>query len=275
MPEKAMVSILIQHKNGEKVLEACLRSLKENTSYKPLEVILLDNGSTDKSIEGVLEKFPWVKVIKNKKFVSLADGVNVGFGKAKGAYLMWLNNDTLMEKGWLEELVTALESKKEVAAVSPVILPMDAEPKKEARTYVEKISLIGACILINRRAWERVGGFDGENFKPAYGEENDWCYRARNACFKLLEVRSSQVWHLGSYTAEKIVKQRYLLENTHRLKAMLYNLKLPDLIRFVPGLTLIFLNSLRQGSTFFLLQSYWENLKNIKTIFAERKHRLG
>ena len=133
----------------------------------------------------------------------------------------------------------------------------------------------GGAMLMRRKALEKIGSLDAEHFSPIYGEETDWCYRARNAGFKIMETDSSIIIHYGSHDTTKQTsrEKQFILMNTNRLKAMLYNLTLPEMLRHVPGLGLIFVNALRYGRGKLILKAYWNNLHNWKEISAERKKR--
>ena len=102
------VSILILNFNGVKYLYNCLKSI-ENINYPSYEVILIDNASTDGSVNFVKNNFPWVKIIVNDKNYGFCEGYNKNIKYAKGKYLVFLNNDTIVSENWLTELVNSAE----------------------------------------------------------------------------------------------------------------------------------------------------------------------
>ncbi|MBN2067463.1 MAG: glycosyltransferase family 2 protein [Candidatus Diapherotrites archaeon] len=276
---KKLVSIIIVNWNARKFMQECAASLKNNTLYPNYEVIAIDNGSRDGSAEllkQLKEKGLVHRVILNKRNRGFAAANNQGFKIARGDYIFMLNNDVLLEKGWLEKAVELLESDKRIAAVGSTLIGFNDRAKDVAKAHPrERQTLCGAAMLMRKSALENVGLLDEENFSPAYGEETDWCYRARNSGFRLLETTDSVVKHYGSGSTLKQMpkKGQYLLMNEHRLKAMLYNLSILDFLRHVPGLGLILLQSFGQGMTLTLLQSYWNNLGKIPSILEKRGER--
>ncbi len=102
------VSVIIVTYNHRKYIGQCLESVIEQ---KPYEVVVVDNGS-DGTAEYVIRNFPSVKVIKPEKNLGYAGGNNLGVRHARGEYIVILNPDTVVEKGWLEELVKPLEKRQ-------------------------------------------------------------------------------------------------------------------------------------------------------------------
>jgi len=276
---KKLVSIVIVNWNAKEFMQQCAKSLKQNTVYPKYEVIAVDNGSKDGSVELLkqLKKKGLVhKVIFNKGNRGFAAANNQGFKAAKGQYLFMLNNDVLLVKGWLSKAIELLESDKRIAAVGSTLIGFNDSPKNVTKASPkEKQTLCGAAMVMKKTALEQIGLLDAEEFSPAYGEETDWCYRARNAGFKLFETSDSVIKHFGSGSTLKQLpkKGQYLLMNTHRLKAMLYNLSLPEFLHHLPGLGLLFLQSFKHGMTLTLLQSYWNNLKKLPLVLKKRENR--
>lgn len=276
---KKLVSIIIVNWNAKKFTEDCLNSIKEKTDYYPYEIILIDNNSVDGSKEAIrsMKKKGFLdEVIFNDENKGFAYANNQGFDIAKGEVLFMLNNDVLLEKKWLTHIVEVLKKDERIAAAGSRLIGFE-EPK-ETRAWngnKEKLTLCGAAMAIKKEALTKIGYLDVDNFSPAYGEETDWCFRARNAGFKLVEVSDSVVRHYGSgSTLKQLTKpNQYVLMNTNRLKAMLLNLSIFDMLRFVPGLGLIALNSIKNGMFFYLLKSYLNNIKKLKWIIKERKKR--
>ena len=115
------VSIIIPHWNGIEVLSECLESLAQ-TKYSNIEIIIVDNASTDGSSDWIAINFPEVIVVNNNKNYGYAGGCNRGAQVATGDYLVFLNNDTIQDQGWLDPLVDFLNLNPTVAAVQPKIL---------------------------------------------------------------------------------------------------------------------------------------------------------
>ena len=120
MRKKPKVSIIILNWNQPEFTVNCVKSVLEQT-YKDFEILIVDNDSTDDSVEIFRKEFEDtenIRIIKNPENVGYAGGNNEGVKKAKGDYIVILNNDTLVEKDWLEHLVIPLESDEKIASVS-------------------------------------------------------------------------------------------------------------------------------------------------------------
>src|SRR5688572_13233203 len=110
------VSVIIVNFNGRHLLGELFESLARQTRPAD-EIIMVDNASADGSLEYVRESFPWVKVIASKTNVGFAQGNNIGLEIAQGEYVAVLNNDTVVEERWLEELIQALDDDDLIGAV--------------------------------------------------------------------------------------------------------------------------------------------------------------
>lgn len=193
--EWPLVSIVVLNRNGVDHLMRLLHGLTECTDYPHLELILIDNGSSDDSLEFIRcveAPFP-ISIHANPHNESFSDGCNQGAGLARGELLLFLNNDAQpFEPGWLRELVGCLY-RSGVAAVGPTLLePIDqasgscgylvhqrglrardeggmlapahrdhhADPLGEGLgEEFETLAVVAACLLVDRAAFERVGGF--------------------------------------------------------------------------------------------------------------------
>ncbi|MBN1940990.1 MAG: glycosyltransferase family 2 protein [Candidatus Diapherotrites archaeon] len=278
--KKPFVSIIVLNWNGKHYIHDCLQSIKKFTPKGHYEVIVIDNGSKDGSVpmlqrmkqQGFLHK-----LVLNKENLGFSTGNNQGFKESNGEFFFMLNNDTLVTENWLENLLKAAEKYPSAAAIGAKIID---KPMWETNNYQllpdrERMTTCGGAMLMRKKAVKKIGVLDAEHFSPIYGEETDWCYRARNSGFKIMETDKSIIIHFGSHDTTKQAgrKKQFILMNTNRLKAMLFNLTLPEFMRHVPGLGLIFVNGLKRGEAVWLLQAYWNNIKNLGTIMRERKKR--
>ena len=118
---KPRVSIIIPHWNNIDILSECLESITL-TSYINVETIVVDNASTDDSVEWVRSNYPKVKLIENDKNYGYAGGCNIGAEYASGEYLIFLNNDTTQDPNWVSNLVDTISSNSKIAAVQPKVL---------------------------------------------------------------------------------------------------------------------------------------------------------
>ena len=124
MSEDPLVSVIIPHYNGTRILQNCLRSL-EVTNYSNKEVLVVDNNSTDGSIALAKTKFPWIQVIKNEKNLGYAGGCNSGFKQSQGKYVLCLNNDAVVEPDLISKVVAECERDSATAACQPKVLSLN------------------------------------------------------------------------------------------------------------------------------------------------------
>jgi len=275
-------SIVITTWNSFDLTKQCIDSVLKNT-FLPFEIILVDNGSRDKSIEKLEKTFiklKNLKVIKNKVNKGFPFALNQGYRQAKGHYVVHLNNDAFVTENWLEELIKTIDSDEKlvvvgVKEVSPSQF-LDKKLIKEIKSRPNKTKLTCPVGWITKKKFiEEIGFTDAEHFSPIYGEEADWNFRARKKGYKIIECSKCITVHYSSVDSKKGMKAKnhFILLNTHRLRSFFFNLGLTDLLRFVPGMGLIFLQSIKDRQFFWLLQSYWNNIKDIKMILNERKKR--
>ena len=217
------ISIIIVNYNGNNFLEECLRSLSELDYPKDsLEVILVDNFSKDASVEYVNKKFSWVKVLQLDKNYGFCKPNNEGAKIAKGKYLVFLNNDTVVTDRWLSELVKGVLSDEEVISCASKMLYYDK--KDTINTAGGKITIIGggfyrgygdkdaekydnfeytgfgcgAGVLIDRDFFLSIGGFDEDYFAAC--EEHDLGWKSWLYGYKVLYVPTAVMYHKESGT---------------------------------------------------------------------------
>ena len=114
------ISVIIANLNGEAYLPDCLQSLS-NQTFRDFEVILVDNGSTDRSLDLLKKDFPWVKVISLQKNTGFAQGNNIGFAASSAQYVATLNNDTIADRSWLQALYEAAKTDRSIGMVASKI----------------------------------------------------------------------------------------------------------------------------------------------------------
>lgn len=215
-----LVSIIIVNWNGLRWLNDCFNSLAKQ-NYKNYEIIFVDNASEDGSVDWVKKYYPKTNIIINTENLGFAGANNVGFKKAKGDYVLFLNNDTRVTKTFLTELVNVLEGNSEIAGVQSKILLMDAPDthdsvgayltpagflyhygfgKKNTKKYNKQIDLYtakGACMMFRKSVLDTVT-IDGNIFDPdyfAYFEESDICHRIWLAGYRIVYAYKSVIYH--------------------------------------------------------------------------------
>jgi GT2 family glycosyltransferase len=192
---------------------ACLRATVRS-DYPNFRALLVDNGSTDDSVAQIRRTFPEIPLLQNKTNLGYAAGNNVGIRYAlmHGAeYILLLNNDAFVERDTFSRLVAAtvddptvaaagckvhiFEDPRRLWAAGECFVPRGNYPLDDGRfdTLTEIDYAVGCCILMRRNALEDVGLLDAEFF--AIHEERDWCYRARDAGYRILYVPGAVVYH--------------------------------------------------------------------------------
>jgi len=232
-----LASIIILNFNGKRFLKDCFESLKKQT-HQSFEIILVDNGSTDDSVEFIKKKFPEVKIIINKENLGFAHANNQGFKIAKGKYFITLNNDTEADEKWLENLILIAESDEKIGMVASKILSLKnpnlidsvgvniclngmsrgrgrLEIDKGQYDRVEEIFLPSACAALYRREMlEEISFFDDSFF--AYCEDTDLGIRGRLTDWKAFLSPQAVVYHYYSGTGGKYsFFKAYLVERNY------------------------------------------------------------
>lgn len=232
------VSVIVVNWNGKQYLKDCLDSLIEQT-FKDFETIIVDNGSTDGSVELIMNSYPWVHLVCFKRNTGFAGGNNAGFNRALGKYIVTLNNDTRVDKQWLAELVAAVEEKNEIGMVASRICSWDSPDQLDSlgvaicndgmsrgsrrnRSFSglsvekhEKILVPSACAALYRREMlDEIGFFDEDFF--AYCEDTDLGLRGRIAGWQAILARDAVVQHRYSRSGGEFSPFKlYLVERNH------------------------------------------------------------
>lgn len=207
-------SVIIVNYNGRQHLEKCLPALLQ--AEQPGQYIVVDNGSTDGSVEYVRQKLPHAQVLRDSVNVGFAHAANQGASKADGRYLVFLNPDTVVERGWLEALLAGLVANPEVGLTTSRILLLDDPgrvntcgndihlsgltlcrgmglPRGAVSSAAQVSAVSGAAFAIPRNLFVALGGFDGSFFM--YMEDTDLSWRARLAGYPCLCIPASNVLH--------------------------------------------------------------------------------
>jgi GT2 family glycosyltransferase len=215
------VSVVIAAWNGIKDLEKCLEALRTQ-GYSDLEIIVVDNGSNDGSADFVAARNPDVRLIRNPVNLGFAAASNQGLRAATGDVLVLLNQDTVVQAGCIAALVQAMAgSPSRGMAGAKAIYPdgriqhaggwVDERGGGSHYGYRQKDEgqfeqlrdvdfVTGAMLAVSRATYDAIGGLD-ESFGPAYYEDVDWCYRAREAGFGVIYVPQAVLIHREASTA--------------------------------------------------------------------------
>lgn len=226
---KLIASVIIPNWNGQDLLKDCLTSLKRQT-FKDFEIILVDNGSTDRSKSYVNNNFPDVKIVYLDKNYGFSKAINEGVKKSKTKYVVFLNNDTEVEKDWLKNLIKSVESHSNIISVNSKILNYYNRKKidgvgilinevgqaksigweeEDRGQYQKEMYIFGAtggASLFNREDFIKIGYFDESYFM--YSEEVDFAFRAQFLEYKSLYCPEAVVYHKHKATSKK--KPQYI-----------------------------------------------------------------
>jgi len=212
------VTVIVVNYNGWDNLRECLESVF-GLDYPDFEVIVVDNGSTDGSARLVAERFPRVRVLALPRNLGFAEGNNRGAAIARADTLVFLNNDTVVERQWLSELVKPLADPSVAVCGSKALIyssgkidfaggkisPIGAginlgfsEDDQPGGAPRDSSHAYGAAMLIRRDVFERAGGFAPEYF--AYHEELDLCWKCWLWGWRVVYVPGSVIRHKGGAT---------------------------------------------------------------------------
>jgi len=221
-----LVSIIILTFNNIRYTHQCLDSVLKNTDI-PYELIVVDNDSQD-GTKGFLKRLKNVTVIFNEKNIGFGQGCNQGAEEAKGKYILFLNNDTIVTRGWLKNMVATIENIKDCGAVGAKILffngllqeagttiyrdgncyphGLEAYPYKNEYSYLREVDHCAAvCLLVNKKLFLQIGGFD-KKYYPAYYEDVDLSMEIRERGYRIYYQPNTIIYHYKSLslTGERV-----------------------------------------------------------------------
>jgi len=246
-----LVSIIIPHHNNKDILLDCLQSLYQS-SYQNFEIIIVDNASTDESINHVHINYPEVIIVKSLKNLGYAGGCNLGAQEAKGDYLFFLNNDTVLDENCIRGLVNKLNSNSQISSVQPKILNLDNKSsfdyagasggfmdylvfpftrgrifnriEKDNGQYDDSIKIFwasGAGFLTRKSTFDIIEGFDEDLF--AHMEEIDYHWKCYLAGHEVWVEPKAVLYHLGGATLSMQSAKKVYYNHRNSLILLLSN----------------------------------------------------
>lgn len=302
MIKKGLISIIVTNYNGLQFLDDFFRSVF-NQTYENVEVIMVDNNSSDESVMFTRKTFPQVKIIENKENSGYAGGNNLGLKEAKGEYIAISNNDTVLQPDLLEKLLEAYNEIPNLGAVQPMFKIASEQTKldscgsfwtntgfnyhygiyKEANLskYNKNFpvySLKGVFMLMPREIIEKVGLFDDDFW--CYFEETDFCHRVWLAGFECWYYPQSSLLHnIGGTSTKKDNSFVQFHSFKNRLCSYLKNLGSWEMLKTLP--VYFFMNFfwsigfLVKGDIkkfLVVYKAFWWNIVNSRNTLNKRKH---
>ena len=304
---RPLVSIIVLNRNGSKFLKECFASLQK-INYANRELIMVDNASTDESIEFMKNNFPKVKLLKNSKNLGFALANNLAADTAKGRYLFFLNNDTKVKFDFLDFLVSAAEADKAVGICACKILTFEGKEEAEINYTCEDQSVgctgrscdvygwqgwegpvffaEGSALFIRKEIFDKLGGFDEKHF--IFLEDLDLAWRVQLLGYKVKAVPQSVIFHFAGGTVAggrgrkdafvSNIKRRYLGEK-NQMRNILKNYGAITLMKILPRYLILNICEM----SYFLIKGkfkvFWQayikahiwNMLNFSNTLRERK----
>lgn len=248
------IAIAILNWNGKQWLEKFLPSVIQHSTLA--EIYVIDNASTDDSLDFISKKFPEVKIIINEKNLGFAAGYNEGLKKIDAEFYCLLNSDVEVTPHWIEPILACFDRDSSIAAIQPKILSYQQKEyfefagaagglidnlgypycrgrifdqcEKDNGQYDDETEIFwasGCALFIRSQDYWEQNGLDGRFF--AHQEEIDLCWRLINSGKKIFYTYQSVVYHVGGGTLNKQSPQKTYLNFRNNLSMMLKNLPFP------------------------------------------------
>ena len=234
--KKSLVSIVVLNYNAGKLLLNCIESIKKS-SYQNIEILVVDNISSDNSQIECKKKFPDIKLIQNDENLGYCGGNNEGIKKAEGEFIIILNPDTIVETNWIDELLNAQKEFGD-GLYQPKILSLNEENTIqstgnmlhifgfgfardkgnkviERKEEIEKVGYAsGTCLFTTRKVLDKIGLLD--EFLFLYHDDLDLGWRGAQIGINSFYVPKSKIYHVESYSLKWSSKKFYWLERNRK-----------------------------------------------------------
>lgn len=255
------VAVVILNFNTVDFLKQFLKHVVA-TNYSNLEVVLIDNASSDDSVAFVKKNFGDVKIIQLENNYGFTGGYNRGLKQVEADYYVLLNSDVEVDENWLQPLVDLAESDKNIAAIQPKILDYKNKTIFEyagaSGGFIDQYGFpfcrgrifesieqdlgqyndikqifwaTGAAMFVNAKLYHEVGGLDEDFF--AHMEEIDFCWRIQNRGYKVMVCPESKVYHVGGGTLQKTNPRKTYYNFRNGLILLIKNLPNKKLIQII------------------------------------------
>lgn len=267
-------------------------------SFEDFEIIFVDNNSSDGSAEFIKDNYSdiRIKIVESKSNAGFAGGNNLGFEYCTGEYVVLLNNDTVVHRDWLKELISCIEQDKEAGLAQSLVIT-DGIPLKyyerngtvnllghnimevfeiDGNGYGEIFLASGCSLIIRKSLADRLGGLFLDDYF-AYSEDTFLCFKVKFQGLKILHTSRSKVEHRGSGTAlKRKASFLYFYQERNRLLNFILFFSAGFLLKYFPYLIFNFFMKLTVSffsgkySAIQLIKVYWWFIMNVKWIRKER-----
>jgi hypothetical protein len=241
------ISICIVTLKARDFLRECLNSLEANPPGGSLEIIVVENHSSDGTVEMLRQDYPYVQLIENETNAGFVRPMNQAMHAASGRYVLLLNPDTVVLPGAVDSLIDFFAKNPQAGICGPKVLNRDRSLQKSCRrgeprpvavlsyflglsklfprskffggylmNYMDEDALhevagvAGSCMLVRREVIEQIGYLDERFF--AYQEDADYCFQARKAGWKIYYVPQAQIIHYGGQGGSRVQPYRSIFE---------------------------------------------------------------
>jgi GT2 family glycosyltransferase len=293
------LSIIIVNWNTRDLLSRCLKAVYSNLGKLDAEVLVVDNASSDDSIEYIQREYPQVRIFQNEDNIGFSRANNRGIAEARGRYYLLLNTDTFVHPNALETLVRFMDEHPEAGAGGCRLYYEDGSLQRSCTSFptlstelwqalwLDRIfpeskifgkywmtywdfndvrevdSIIGACMMLRRETINEVGAFDESYFM--YSEEVDLCYRMKKAGWKVLFTPKATATHIWGGTSKRIQEETTFLRlYRSRMKFFRKHYGRPAAFGFKLVLTVGSFMRVAGGIAYFLLRKNRNTLKNTR-----------
>lgn len=298
-----LVSIVIVNWNGKHWLEGCLPTLSKVT-HKRVEWIIVDNASTDGSVEWVKNRYPKTILLENSENLGFSHANNLGYKKAKGDFILFLNNDTKVKPDFITELLKPFTRDPMIGGVQSKILLMDdpsrldsigafltptgfllhnslgGKDKLELNRQIDLYTVKGASMMFRTDVLKLVE-VDGFIFDPeyfAYFEETDLCHRIWLSGFRIVYAPKAVIYHKLGATSIKLVSAWVQFNSyKNRINSYIKNFGLFNLILILPihvvlchVLAIIFLLKGNLSWAISIEKAIWWNVTHLSRTLRHR-----
>lgn len=295
-----LVSVVILNYNGieylKDILIECLDSVSK-TTYPNLEVIFVDNGSTDGSLEFVKDSYSLnLKIVSNTKNLGFAEGFNTGIRIAKGKYVALLSNDMTVDPNWITEIVQVMEKEPQLGIAGFKRLRYGTTDMldgiggnldlsgyvrqvgqnalltvtKDFDRRISDLDYIGGAMVLRKSMLNKIGLFDEDYI--VFSEDIDLCCRARAHGYSLSYIPSAIIWHVGQATFNAMDPSNYYadyMSNRSRVRFNMIHFSLPRLLfSFIADLGWFVVSDLSFKKVLF--RAYVWNLKHATATIKRR-----